>query len=153
MCCAAYLRHGTTRTDNKTAFVKNLIDVNEGMDFVSAHMGGIDDRAARPWLAAEGSNKTTPAATVLLEVARATAAAAVSSFTSAAAVSAVANAATRHAGLRQQPFYLGEYTATVNSTTGARSYQYAEGVLEWQLDVDERFGNGGGVLTSLWVFE
>lgn len=160
--------------DNKTAFIRNLLNVNAGLDFVSAHMGGVDDRAGRPWVAAAAANPATPPAAVLLETARIAAAGGAGGDSiesdergervgrSGSAVTVRAPAAT-HAGRegarvlspqqQQQPLYLGEYTATINSTTGRRSYAYAEAVLSWQLGLDARLGRGGGVLTSLWVFE
>lgn len=114
--------HMDSAPDNRSAFVRNLLDTNSRTDFVSAHMGGLPDNARRAWL----RNVTEP--TALLETARAAAAS------------------------RAQPFYLGEFTATVGER-GARSYGYAEAVIGWALDVDALLGGGGGVLSSVWVFE
>jgi hypothetical protein len=114
--------HMDSTLDNRSAFVRNLLDTNSQTDFVSAHMGGLPDNEKRAWL----QNITDP--TLLLETARAEAAA------------------------RSQPFYLGEFTATVASG-GDRSYGYAETVIQWVLDVHGRLGGGGGVLSSIWVFE
>jgi hypothetical protein len=116
-------RHHMNGTlDNRSAFISNLIDTNARTDFVSAHMGGLPDNAHRVWLQNVTSSVT------LLETAR--------------------SAAASHA----QPFYLGEFTATVGQR-GARSYAYAESVLDWVLDVHVRLGSGGGILSSIWVFE
>ena len=119
---AAVARHRMDGTlDNRSAFISNLADTNARTDFVSAHMGGLPDNAHRAWL----QNVTDPV--VLLETARAAAAA------------------------RAQPFYLGEFTATVDE--GGRSYGYAEATIDWVLGVNDRLGGGGGVLASIWVFE
>jgi hypothetical protein len=128
--------HMDSKPDNRSAWARNLLDTNARTDFVSAHMGGLPDNQRRPWLA----NETGPVA--LLEEARAAAAA------------------------NSQPFYLGEFTVTVPAAATAspgqgqgrggatsRSYGYAEAVLEWVLDVNARLGGGGGVLSSIWVFE
>ena len=108
--------------DNRSAFVANLRDTNARTDFVSAHMGELSDNAQRAWL----ENTTDPVA--LLETARAAAAGS------------------------SQPFYLGEFTATI-AKVGGRSYGYAEAVIDWALGVDSRLGGGGGLLSSVWVFE
>lgn len=114
--------HMDSALDNRSAFLRNLLDTNSRTDFVSAHMGGLPDNAHRAWL----RNSTDPV--LLLETARIAAAG------------------------RKQPFYLGEFTATVGAS-GDRSYGYAEAVIEWVLGVHSRLGGGGGVLSSMWVFE
>jgi hypothetical protein len=119
--------HMDSRLDNESAFVKNLLDTNAPpLDFVSAHMGGVSDNVHRAFAV----NETRP--TWLLELAR---------------------SASAEQG---QPFYLGEFTVTLSKSEEEgggpqeRSYEYAEAVVDWVLDVHTR---GGTVLASAWVFE
>ena len=122
-----------SRPDNKSEFLRNLLDTNSGMDFVSAHTGGSADTAGRPYIS--GLNGTSEPSTRLLELARSTAAA------------------------NSLPFYLGEFSVTVTpspasaafSVASTRSYEFADAVVEWIL---ETCGNtSSSVLASVWVFE
>lgn len=129
-----------SRPDNKSEFVRNLLDTNAGMDFVSAHTGGSATTAGRPFCNA--LNGTSQPPTRLLELAKSTAA------------------------THSLPFYVGEFSVTVapssesaaRSRAGRRSYEFAEAVVDWVVESCRRkqeheHSDRGSVLASVWVFE
>ena len=134
-----------SRPDNESGFLRNLLETNAGMDFVSAHIGGGKGTAARPFV--RDLNGTSNSAIQLLELSRSTAA------------------------MHSLPFYLGEFGVTVSPASAPaalaapmhRSFEFADAVVDWVVETCERKqeltthggsnSSAGSVLASVWVFE